>query len=139
MNPSLNGQCQSFIHQEHCTSTGKIALSPLTTTKPITAMSRGNQREIDREKARKREAAKNGGNQREGTPAGRNEDDSQKLKAKVEAKKAKQAAEAEAAVSQEGSNPKAPVVRKKVAKKTANLDDLLDVGLKTGGKKTRGK
>jgi len=94
-------------------------------------MSRGDQRERDRAKRQAKEAAKNKSTQREGTPLQRNDNDKAALQAKIEAKKARQEAEAVAA-----SSTKAPVARKKVAKKEDNLDDLLNAGLsKKKGKK----
>lgn len=91
-------------------------------------MSRGNQRDHDRQKRQAKEAAKNKGNNREGTPAQRNADDASKLQAKIAAK---------ATQHTDTSSEKAPVVRKKVpAKKSDTLDDLLSAGL-TKGKKTR--
>jgi len=64
-----------------------------------------------------------------GDPLKRNEDDAAKLQAKVAAKKAAQ----EAAAGE--SQTKAPVVRKKVPKKTDDLDDMLSAGLTAGKKK----
>lgn len=94
-------------------------------------MSRGDQRERDRAKRQAKEAAKNGGNKREGTPAQRNLDDKAALLAKLEAKKAAK----EAAVNQ--PEAKAPVKPKSKAKKQDdNLDDLLNAGL-TKGKKSK--
>ena len=95
-------------------------------------MSRGNQREVDRQKRQAKEASKNKAT-REGTPLQRNENDALKLQAKVAAKQAQKTDQ------QDGGNTttKAPVPRKKVpAKKSDNLDDLLNAGLTTG-KKTR--
>ena len=58
-------------------------------------MARGNQREIAREKNLKKQAAKSGGSQREGSVHDRNSSDKQALLAKVAAKKAaKEAADA---------------------------------------------
>ena len=93
-------------------------------------MSRGDQRERDRAKRQAKEAKKSGGNTREGTPSQRNSDDKNALLAKIEAKKAKAAADA-----QNQASTKAPVARKKVPKKDDNLDDLLNAGLKKGKKK----
>ena len=96
-------------------------------------MSRGDQRDRDRAKRQAKEAAKNKGTQREGTPSQRNADDKNALLAKIEAKKAKKEADAAAA-----ANTKAPVVRKKVPKKKDDtLDDLLNAGLSAGKKKKR--
>lgn len=96
-------------------------------------MSRGDQRDRDRQKRQAKEAAKNKGQQREGTPLQRNEDDKAKLQAKIAAKKAQKEAEAAAAAT---TTSKAPVVRKKVPKKQdASLDDLLNAGLTKGKKK----
>jgi hypothetical protein len=95
-------------------------------------MSRGDQRERDRQKRQAKEAAKNKGSAREGTPLQRNENDAAKLQAKIAAKQA-QKAEQDANA---GNTTKAPVARKKVAKKSDNLVDLLNAGL-TSGKKTR--
>jgi len=92
-------------------------------------MSRGNQRERDRQKNQAKLAAKSKGDQREGTPSQRNANDKDALLAKIEAKKAAKAASADAQ-----KNTKAPVARKKVAKKDDSLDDLLNAGL-TKGKK----
>ena len=94
-------------------------------------MSRGDQRDRDRAKRQAKEAAKNKGIQREGTPQQRNADDKAALLAKLEAKKAKQLSE-----SKDQDNKK-PVVRKKVKKETESLDDLLSAGLAAGKKKSR--
>lgn len=96
-------------------------------------MSRGNQRDTDRAKRQAKEAAKNKTNNREGTPAQRNMEDATKLQAKLAAKAAKKA-------EADNTPPaKAPVARKKgVAKKSENLDDLLNAGL-SAGKKNRKK
>jgi len=88
-------------------------------------MARGNQREQDRAKRQAKDASKDNGNKREGTPASRNDEDKAKLQAKVAAKAAKKAEDAKA------EPIKASVVKKKVAKKTDNLDDLLSAGLST--------
>jgi hypothetical protein len=93
-------------------------------------MSRGDQRERDRQKRQAKEAAKNKGSAREGTPLQRNADDAAKLQAKIAAKAAKTTDEGDKGAAG------APVVRKKVAKKSDTLDDLLSAGL-TGTKKTR--
>mmetsp|Transcript_20340 Transcript_20340/g.38050 ORF Transcript_20340/g.38050 Transcript_20340/m.38050 type:complete len:95 (-) Transcript_20340:1510-1794(-) len=93
-------------------------------------MSRGDQRERDRAKRQAKEAAKNKGAQREGTPLQRNQNDAAKLQAKIAAKQAKAAEDA----SKSASSSSGPVPRKKVAKKTDTLDDLLSAGLQ---KKTR--
>ncbi|KAG7341465.1 hypothetical protein IV203_023417 [Nitzschia inconspicua] len=93
-------------------------------------MSRGDQRERDRQKRQAKEAAKNKGSNREGTPLQRNQDDAAKLQAKIAAKAAK------LAEAQSQDTNKGPVVRKKVAKKTDTLDDLLSAGL-PGGNKAR--
>lgn len=97
-------------------------------------MSRGNQREQDRAKRQAKLASQNQ-TSREGTPAQRNEDDAAKLQAKLAAKAAKKA-EAENAPE---IVAKAPVARKKVAKKTDSLDDLLNAGLSTKKSKNRKK
>eukprot|EP00536_Pseudo-nitzschia_multiseries_P018103 jgi/Psemu1/315484/fgenesh1_kg.2156_\ len=89
-------------------------------------MSRGNQRDTDRAKRQAKEASKNKGNNREGTPAQRNIEDAHKLQAKLAAKAAKKA-EADNATP-----AKAPVTRKKIAKKNETLDDLLNAGLSKG-------
>mmetsp|Transcript_26698 Transcript_26698/g.75757 ORF Transcript_26698/g.75757 Transcript_26698/m.75757 type:complete len:95 (-) Transcript_26698:217-501(-) len=86
-------------------------------------MTRGDQRERDRAKRQAKEAAKSKGAGREGTPLLRNENDKAALEAKVAAKKAQKAAEAES-----GTPTAAPVVRKKVPKKE-DLNDLLSAGL----------
>jgi hypothetical protein len=93
------------------------------------AMSRGDQRDRDRQKRQAKEAAKNKGSAREGTPSQRNADDAAKLQAKLAAKAAKKSEE------ENGNSGTVPVLtRPKVAKKTDTLDDLLSAGL---GKKTR--
>jgi hypothetical protein len=97
-------------------------------------MSRGNQRDTDRQKRQAKLQKMSNGNQREGTPASRNEDDKAKLLAKLEAKKAKAQDDANAATQ----STKKTVVRKKVAKQADNLDDLLNAGL-SGGKKKKKK
>jgi hypothetical protein len=90
-------------------------------------MTRGDQRERDRAKRQAKEAAKNKGTQREGTPLQRNDADKAALEAKIAAKKAQKAAEAANAAA-----TKEPVVRKKVPKKNEeNLDALLSAGLAT--------
>ena len=66
------------------------------------------------------------------TPLQRNADDAAKLQAKIAAKAAKKSQEE----GNDATGAKAPVARKKVAKKTDTLDDLLSAGL-TAGKKTR--
>lgn len=101
-------------------------------------MTRGDQRERDRAKRQTKEASKNKTNGREGTPSERNMDDKFALQAKVAAKKAAKEAEVSAGVDPvtTGTTKAAPVSRKKVAKKTEILDDLLDAGL-TKAKKTR--
>jgi hypothetical protein len=91
-------------------------------------MSRGDQRDRDRQKRQAKEAAKNKGSGREGTPLQRNADDAAKLQAKVAAKAAKQTEQ------NNGLSGNTPVARTKVAKKSDTLDDLLSAGL---GKKTR--
>jgi len=95
-------------------------------------MARGNQREIAREKNLKKQAAKSGGSQREGSVHDRNSSDKDALLAKVAAKKAaKEAAEA--------AGPAQQVVKPKKKKKEAEgLDDLLSAGL-SGNKKKGGK
>lgn len=94
-------------------------------------MSRGDQRERDRAKRQAKDAAKKT-NQREGTPAQRNQDDKAKLLAKVEAKKAKQEADAQA------EQNKAKVIKKKkVQKQEDSLSDLLSAGLNVGKKKKK--
>ena len=93
-------------------------------------MSRGNQRDTDRAKRQAKDAAKNKQNNREGTPAQRNAEDAQKLQAKLSATAAKNAEAANATPA------KAPVARKKVAKKADTMDDLLSAGL-AGGKKKK--
>jgi hypothetical protein len=96
-------------------------------------MSRGDQRDRDRQKRQAKEAAKNAnGSAREGTPLQRNENDAAKLQAKIAAKQA-QKSEQDANA---GNTTNAPVPRKKVAKKSDNLDDLLHAGL-ASGRKTR--
>mmetsp|Transcript_6577 Transcript_6577/g.18809 ORF Transcript_6577/g.18809 Transcript_6577/m.18809 type:complete len:97 (+) Transcript_6577:19-309(+) len=88
-------------------------------------MTRGDQRERDRAKRQAKEAAKNKGHGREGTPLQRNQDDKAALEAKIAAKKAAKAKEAE-----QSGGTAAPVVRKKVPKKQdVALDDLLNAGL----------
>ncbi|KAL3932205.1 MAG: hypothetical protein SGBAC_010960 [Bacillariaceae sp.] len=94
-------------------------------------MSRGDQRDRDRAKRQAREAAKNTGIQREGTPQKRNEDDKAALLAKLEAKKAKELA---GSVKQD---TKQPIARKKVKKQTETLDDLLSAGLAAGKTKKK--
>lgn len=95
-------------------------------------MARGNQREISREKNLKKQAAKSGGNQREGSVHDRNDGDKAALLAKVAAKKAaKEAAEAAGPVQQ-------VVKPKKKKKEEVGLDDLLSAGL-AGNKKKGGK
>mmetsp|Transcript_492 Transcript_492/g.1610 ORF Transcript_492/g.1610 Transcript_492/m.1610 type:complete len:94 (+) Transcript_492:48-329(+) len=90
-------------------------------------MTRGDQRERDRAKRQAKEASKNKGAQREGTPLQRNDADKAALEAKIAAKKAQKAAEAANAAA-----TKEPVVRKKVPKKNdENLDALLNAGLAT--------
>jgi hypothetical protein len=91
-------------------------------------MTRGDQRDRDRQKRQAKEAGKNKGSGREGTPMQRNADDAAKLQAKLAAKAAKKADE------DNGNSGKVPVARPKVAKKTDDLDDLLAAGL---DKKTR--
>ena len=94
-------------------------------------MTRGDQRERDRAKRQAKEAAKNKGNSREGTPLQRNMEDAAKLQAKIAAKQAKQSDQ-----DQQQGNAIAPVQPKKIAKKVDNsLDDLLSAGLT----KKRGK
>ena len=94
-------------------------------------MARGNQRDHDRAKRQAKDAAKNKGTTREGTPLQRNDADKAALEAKIAAKKAQKAA----AEAQSGDT-KAPVVRKKVpTKKDDSLDDLLNAGLSKGKKK----
>ena len=97
-------------------------------------MSRGDQRDRDRAKRQAKDAARNGGNKREGTPAQRNADDAAKLQAKLAAKEAKKAEEANAAATKTNN----PVPRKKIPKKTDTLDDLLNAGL-SSQKKNRKK
>lgn len=63
-----------------------------------------------------------------GDPLARNASDAAALQAKVEAKKAKQAA------TNEVSNSKGPVPMRKVDKKNDTIDDLLSAGLTTGKK-----
>lgn len=94
-------------------------------------MTRGDQRDRDRAKRQAKEASKNKGNAREGTPLQRNEDDASKLAAKVAAKQAKMAELAATG----GTSTAAPVAKKKVDKKSDNLEDLLSAGLSTKGKK----
>lgn len=90
-------------------------------------MTRGDQRERDRAKRQAKEASKNKGTQREGTPLQRNDADKAALEAKIAAKKALKAAEAANTAA-----TKDPVVRKKVPKKNdENLDALLSAGLAT--------
>jgi hypothetical protein len=97
-------------------------------------MTRGNQREQDRAKRQQKEASKNKGAGREGTPGQRNDNDKIALLAKLEAKKAEKAAETERAAS--GTKP--AVVPKKVSKKKEeNIDDLLGAGLAAKGKKSK--
>jgi len=97
-------------------------------------MSRGDQRERDRSKRQAKEDAKNGGNKREGTPAQRNQEDAVKLQAKLAAKQAKKDEQDDVNAAQTN---KGPVPRKKVAKKTEDLDDLLIAGLSTTSKKNK--
>ena len=94
-------------------------------------MTRGDQRERDRAKRQAKEASKNKGGGREGTPLIRNENDKAALEAKIAAKKAQKAAEGSA-----GTSTKAADGRKKEVTKDANLDDLLSAGL-TKGKKSK--
>jgi hypothetical protein len=96
------------------------------------AMSRGDQRDRDRAKRQAKEAAKSKGSSREGTPLQRNQDDAAKLQAKIAAKAAKKAQEE----TNDVTASKEPAPRKKVPKKSDNLDDLLSAGL-GGAKKTR--
>ena len=94
-------------------------------------MSRGDQRDRDRAKRQAKEAAKNNGTQREGTPQQRNADDKAALLAKLEAKRTKQLA------GPLDQDAKKPVVRKKEKKKSEALDDLLSAGLAAGKKKKK--
>ncbi|CAJ1968641.1 unnamed protein product [Cylindrotheca closterium] len=94
-------------------------------------MSRGDQRDRDRQKRQAREASKNNVTQREGTPQQRNADDKAALLAKLEAKKAKQLAEPL------DQNANIPVPRKKGKKQSETLDDLLSAGLAVGKKKKK--
>lgn len=88
-------------------------------------MSRGNQREVDRQKRQAKDAKKNTP-KLEGTPMQRNEGDAAKLQAKIAAKRAAE----EAAKANADNAVPAPVVRKKVPKKQdVGLDDLLNAGL----------
>ena len=104
-------------------------LKEFSSSSPV-IMSRGDQRERDRAKRQAKEAAKNKGSAREGTPQSRNMEDGAKLAAKIAAKKAQQQEAAPAAA--------APVKPKKAtAKKNDNLDDLLSAGLQ--GTKKRAK
>ena len=93
-------------------------------------MTRGDQRERDRAKRQAKEASKNKGGGREGTPLIRNENDKLALEAKIAAKKAQKA------VEESTGTTKAPVVPKKETTKDGNLDDLLSVGL-TKSKKSK--
>merc|ERR1712238_47174 len=102
-------------------------------------MSRGDQRERDRSKRQAKEDAKNGGNKREGTPAQRNQEDAVKLQAKLAAKEAKKAEQDAVKVAPPPTNKGFPIPRKKVAKKTENIDDLLISGLSTASKKNKKK
>lgn len=97
-------------------------------------MSRGDQRERDRAKRQAKEAG-SGGDKREGSKAQRNLEDAEKLRAKLAAKEAKKAEEAaNGGVAQS----KAPVPKKKKnAKKTENVDDLLSAGLSTKKKSNK--
>jgi len=87
-------------------------------------MTRGDQRDRDRAKRQAKEASKNRGSQREGTPLQRNDADKAALEAKIAAKKAQKTAEAA-----NGNSAKAPMGRTKVPKKQDNPDDLLNAGL----------
>lgn len=103
----------------------------------FSAMARGNQREMSREKNQKKLAAKNKGNDREGTPLSRNLNDKQALAAKVAAKKAAKEAEEAAASKAAAAGPAVVAKKKKKPKADAGLDDLLSAGLV--GAKKKGK
>lgn len=95
-------------------------------------MTRGNQREVDRQRAQKKQEEKIKAAGRGGDPLKRNENDASALQAKVAAKQA--AAAAAAASMSNPSGNAAPIVPKKATAKKADagLDDLLNAGL-TGG------
>jgi hypothetical protein len=129
-------QLPTLIGGPHRTTSSGVAVASLriqiSATDPIVLpcglkMTRGDQRERDRAKRQAKEASKNKGNSREGTPLQRNQDDAAKLAAKVAAKQAKVAEEA----ATTGTSTGAPVPKKKVDKKADNLDDLLLAGLGT--------
>lgn len=103
----------------------------------FSAMARGNQREMSREKNQKKLAAKNKGNDREGTPLSRNLNDKQALAAKVAAKKAAKEADEAAASKAAAAGPAVVAKKKKKPKADAGLDDLLSAGLV--GAKKKGK
>ena len=96
-------------------------------------MTRGDQRERDRAKRQAKEAQK--AKPKEGRPDQRNAADAAKLAAKVEAKRAKEAA----AAQQADTGPTKVVVPKKklTTVKNDNLDDLLSAGLTSGKKKIK--
>mmetsp|Transcript_5986 Transcript_5986/g.6970 ORF Transcript_5986/g.6970 Transcript_5986/m.6970 type:complete len:95 (+) Transcript_5986:124-408(+) len=94
-------------------------------------MSRGDQRQRDREKNLKKHGSKNA--QREGNPESRNLDDGVALAAKVAKKAATRKEEEDNALK---ATSQKTVSRKKVSKQVdSNLDDLLSVGLKKTKKK----
>ena len=103
----------------------------------FSAMARGNQREMSREKNQKKLAAKNKGNDREGTPLSRNLNDKEALAAKVAAKKAAKEADEAAASKAAAAGPAVVAKKKKKPKADAGLDDLLSAGLV--GAKKKGK
>lgn len=94
-------------------------------------MSRGDQRQRDREKSLKKHQKNN--TQREGKPEQRNLDDKEALAAKVAKKAAMKKEEEET----ELKVPKQKSAAKKKSSKPSdhNLDDLLNVGLKKTKKK----
>jgi hypothetical protein len=111
-------------------------------------MSRGNQREIDRARAAARKATE--GKKSVGDPNKKKEEDGNALKAKLEAKAAKQAAEKEAAEAkaafeaQKGAGEQkesavvgkvaAPPAKKKVKEDLSFLTDMAKGGPKGKGK-----